>query len=292
MLTFQMEDFSGGRLCFSPDGRFIAIGCRGGLMLIDTVGKTARSLSEVAGHLGGYAFVRGGTAIAHIQYREGEIVVRNLTTGALQKSHLRGECWQSITADLRGDTFFASSRPPGESTLWRINAETPRQRTPFGGTNCRADRLAVSADGRWLAGQRDKAFEVWHVGGVRLPKAESIHLRTDGAHHDFALSADGASLIAVGGSGVRVWNTSYGKYKTHFNAHEGTVTAVACDPTKPGFITGDNVGQVFLWDFTGRVLTRYDWKLGEIYSLAFAPDGLRAAAVDHSGKLVVWDVDV
>jgi hypothetical protein len=58
------------------------------------------------------------------------------------------------------------------------------------------------------------------------------------------------------------------------------------------FATGDTGGQVFLWDHTGRVLTRYDWGLGEVYAMCFAPDGLRCAAIDRAGKVVVWDVDV
>jgi hypothetical protein len=39
------------------------------------------------------------------------------------------------------------------------------------------------------------------------------------------------------------------------------------------------------------VLARFDWGLGEVDAMCFAPDGLRCAAVDRNGKVVVWDVD-
>lgn len=47
-----------------------------------------------------------------------------------------------------------------------------------------------------------------------------------------------------------------------------------------------------LWDVaTGRQLAGYDWGQGEVYDLAFAPDGLTAAAA-CARAVVVWDVDV
>ena len=110
-----------------------------------------------------------------------------------------------------------------------------------------------------------------------------------------ALSADGTRLATIGNRGVTLWDLANGapaREVFRSGKHRRGVTAVACNPTKSVLVTGDTAGQVFLWDDTGRVLTRFDWGLGDVYGLTFAPDGLRCAAADAKGKIVVWDVDV
>jgi WD40 repeat protein len=48
---------------------------------------------------------------------------------------------------------------------------------------------------------------------------------------------------------------------------------------------------VRLWDAaSGRALSAYDWRIGPVSSLAFAPDGLRAAA-GGNGAICVWDLE-
>ena len=40
------------------------------------------------------------------------------------------------------------------------------------------------------------------------------------------------------------------------------------------------------------VVTFADWEIGPMCSIAFAPDGMRAAAGSGKGKIVVWDIDL
>jgi WD40 repeat protein len=48
---------------------------------------------------------------------------------------------------------------------------------------------------------------------------------------------------------------------------------------------------VRFWDLaTGRDRA-FRWKIGEVHALAFAPDGMTAAAGGEHGDIVVWDVD-
>jgi WD40 repeat protein len=49
---------------------------------------------------------------------------------------------------------------------------------------------------------------------------------------------------------------------------------------------------VRLWDVaTGKERTCFQWPIGRVYSLAYAPDGFRLAAGGDTGAVVVWDVD-
>ena len=50
-------------------------------------------------------------------------------------------------------------------------------------------------------------------------------------------------------------------------------------------------GLIHLWDNESRArLTTFDWRIGDVRCVAFAPDGLTAAAGGLDG-VVVWDVD-
>jgi WD40 repeat protein len=49
---------------------------------------------------------------------------------------------------------------------------------------------------------------------------------------------------------------------------------------------------VQFWDAaTGEPLREFDWSIGNVTALAFAPDGLTAAAGSDRGQIVIWDVD-
>jgi WD40 repeat protein len=50
--------------------------------------------------------------------------------------------------------------------------------------------------------------------------------------------------------------------------------------------------EVALWDTeTGQNLGSWDWQIGTVNGVAFAPDGLTAAAAGSKRKLVVWDLE-
>jgi WD40 repeat protein len=52
-----------------------------------------------------------------------------------------------------------------------------------------------------------------------------------------------------------------------------------------------NDGIVRLWDpATGRQRAAFNWQIGQVHAVAFAPDAMRAAA-GGDADIVVWDLD-
>ena len=56
---------------------------------------------------------------------------------------------------------------------------------------------------------------------------------------------------------------------------------------------GGGLGTVRAFDTSGwREATAHKWPVEPVAGLAFAPDGLKAAAGGNEGQVVVWDVDL
>jgi WD40 repeat protein len=290
MQVFQLEvDYAYCKfLAFAPDGRRLAVGAKV-FTLIDTIDGTLRPVPEIGCATCDVAFVGGG-ALAFTPVLEGLKILDPATGRKYEKT---GHFF-ALAGAPKVDAFFASvvRVQPKKSYIVRLATADLSERGRFAKAPHSDDRLAISADGCWLAGQsvNVSALRVWNVGGRKLPSRPSMTTEFAGMR-DLALSANGEHLAAVNSRGLTLWNTATGEQVVHSGKHRRGVTAIACSPTKPLLATGDNAGNVFFWDYTGRVLTRYDWGLGEVRALVFAPDGLRCAAVDAKGKVVVWDVD-
>jgi WD40 repeat protein len=49
---------------------------------------------------------------------------------------------------------------------------------------------------------------------------------------------------------------------------------------------------VRLWDAArGSLRGAFDWQIGRVHALAFAPDGMTAAAAGDDHTILIWDVD-
>jgi WD40 repeat protein len=71
------------------------------------------------------------------------------------------------------------------------------------------------------------------------------------------------------------------------------LTGLAFHPTGRYLATASNDRTVRLWEVgSWRQVTAYTWAAGRMRSVAFAPDGLTAAAGGEAGQFVLFDVDV
>jgi WD40 repeat protein len=113
-----------------------------------------------------------------------------------------------------------------------------------------------------------------------------------------AFSPDGSFLALALGSGVQVWAAGTGRLLAELADHADIVSAVAWGPTQAALLlTGSWDGTVRLYevDGQGRVVRQrdsFDWGLGKVFDVAFAPDGMTAACAGERGeRLVLWDVE-
>ncbi|MDB5310651.1 MAG: hypothetical protein JWO38_4853 [Gemmataceae bacterium] len=70
------------------------------------------------------------------------------------------------------------------------------------------------------------------------------------------------------------------------------MNAVALTRDGRRLLTASHDGLIRVWDAaTGEPGPTFDWQVGPVTAVAFAPDGLTCAAAGLSGKVVAWDVD-
>jgi WD40 repeat protein len=109
-----------------------------------------------------------------------------------------------------------------------------------------------------------------------------------------AFSADGAMAATGDTTGsVRVFNAATGERvsKGDLPAHVKSLGDVALTPDKKTLITGDEDGEVKVWDFAGRetLYTITAHKTG-LMGIAVSHDGARFATMGRDGSVKLWNV--
>jgi len=102
----------------------------------------------------------------------------------------------------------------------------------------------------------------------------------------------GKQLGVVVDGMVRVWDVKSAKLLWDAEDAKAHAIDLAYHPDGNTLAVARTDGAaVFLDAQTGAVRKRYAWKVGQLNSIAFSPDGLTCAAGGEKGQVVVWDVD-
>jgi WD40 repeat protein len=173
--------------------------------------------------------------------------------------------------------------------------------------------LAFSPDGRWLAtghirrvGEKQRHFRRYNLHFTVNDYDYIVHLREmpsgkvvrslsgwqQGISH-LAFSPDGVVLAGTAGPRLRIWdlesNREIALHKRGTKHFQGL-----CFTTDGRYLaTVSNDETVRVWDARSwQEHTTITWQIGRLLNLAFAPDGLRAAAGSDRGQIVIWDLDI
>ena len=163
--------------------------------------------------------------------------------------------------------------------------------------------LGVSPDGGRLAGgRRNGTLTVWGVKGrkelMTATAAKQTRFMRYQAHRP-TFSPNGALIAALAerrkaeqiGFDVGVWSVKDGT-KLKGPKEKESVNGIAFSPDGQTLLTARAGGTVGVWDVaTWKLRREYAWKVGKLYSVAFAPDGLTCAAGGEKGRVVVGDVE-
>jgi WD40 repeat protein len=130
----------------------------------------------------------------------------------------------------------------------------------------------------------DQEDEDWFDIPFGLPSQKSISR--------LECFAEGTNILATTAKGIAAWNLD-----THdplFAVENlGTIMDVAISPDDSCIaVACESAGVRMLDAATGEITKTFDWRLGDALSVAFSPDGTRAAAGGEGGRIVLWDVDL
>ena len=169
---------------------------------------------------------------------------------------------------------------PADTPAWVVERYAEYER-PGGFVS--ADRFVTTDRGTLVV--RDAA-----TGEVRATVASPARY-----HFQRAMSADGRRFTAAAGrtGPLYVWDTTAWADPVRIPKVQPSLAALAFHPTRPLLATvqqGQTVVK-FLDANTGKVASKFQWKVGSLQCVAFSPDGTLAAAGGAGGKIVVWDVD-
>ena len=282
----ELRSLSGHRnivntVAFSPDGeRLLSLG--GDLKIWNVQTGVAIRTITLRDFAGTAAWSGDGRFIA-IGDARGRITLWDANTGAkFREIHASPKPLGSVafSSDSRGIVSAGY-----DVKLWNIS--DGREIRTFGEHRAWVNRLAVSADGRFLvSGSNDQTATIWDFA-----TAANLHtLPCQGAPIDcsVAFSHDGQWVV----SGTRVlqlWVAQNGQLSRIFSARTQTESSNVFAANLHSLFSGTASGNIEVWDLlNGRPLRALTGQQGSVQiALSPAGDRLASASLDHTIKL--WD---
>lgn len=289
---------------FSPDGRFLGAWAFGRVFAVETRTGRVRTLRNEPDWIGygtpGVGFTPDGSGLVTLHYLrrdDGEkyaaVRVYDVESGAVRRAW-EEKNFEAMEATADGRLVYAGL-PFGtravEIAPW--DPVTGEKKAAFARHGGFLRQLAVSADGKWVAGSDSNVIRVWNLGAGKPPTRATRQFRS-GRYawiQTVALSPNG-SHVAAAGHGIEVWDVATGGHVQVEATGASRGRQIAFHPSRPVLAYARNAGgEVVFWDAAGGAeVKRYAWGLDRPEAVAFSPDGLRCAAAG-TGQVVVWDVD-
>ncbi len=157
----------------------------------------------------------------------------------------------------------------------------------FGGARCRS--MSLTPDKRFLA----TALQAGQQKEIRLldlnqSRSKAVDL---GDGQAVAFSPNGELLAIAVGEQIHLLSVSDLSRISELRGHTQSVDHLAFSADGEKLLTGGEDQTVRMWDLASESEEQcYDWGIGQISRVRFAPDGMRAAAGGEK-QIVIWDVD-
>jgi WD40 repeat protein/serine/threonine protein kinase len=292
-------------LAFGPDGKMLASGSWREIRLW-AVGDD-HSLSPVGGPLTGHADMVGNLAFSPDGKRlasasaDNTILLWDVTTGR------RVDVSIAIRTRLRSNIAFS---PDGKTLLWkggdgilrRWDATTAQflDEVTLAGLADPQGHGLLSPDTKFIAVAFQDTLGLWDVVtgqpvGLPLPAHNP-------AVFGWAFSQDSKTLATADGELIRLWDVSTGqRVGQPLDVYSSNLREITFSPDGRTLATGDcrgpvarvgcSEGEIQLWDLATNQPIFLFGHTGEVFTLAFSPDGTMLVSGSQDTTLRVWDID-
>lgn len=288
-------------LAYSPDGKRVALGTFGQVVVYDTATwqpvAISREVEETARSL---AFSSDNQTLAigsGMSARSGKLVVWN----SVGKEPPLPYPYQKDTVET------VAFRKDGKGLLYGANdnrvlyyGQFPyRDRHLLDEHNGRVQAVAFSPkdDYIFVTGALDRIVKVWDM--------KTMHTvvnfdQSEGGVTGLAFLPNGDQFVGSCLDGkLRWWGVGYNKkqnawggyYFRVIDAHDGGVFALSESANQQRMITCGADKTVKVWNMDGGLIRAFSDSPQPIYAVALSPDGKQAIGGGRTGFLYVWDVE-
>jgi len=275
----------GGLLAFSPDGKKLVRGGRGGTVEIWDATTTPEARTLISGQdaaVRSVAFSPDGERVASGFWGK-TIKVWNARTGEEVHTILRGDGGSGVAFSPDGKHLASGSQQ--DVKVW--DAQSGQEVLSFPGRITSINGVAYSPSGNHLAGSSAGKVKVWDA-----QTGQELHT-LQGGGSAVAFSPDGKRLAGAGRNNVTLWDAETGQeILTLKDTGGGGNVEIAFGPDGNRLASAAFDGTIKVWDTqTGQALLSLKGHKGPINSVAFSPDGKRLATQAQRSGVKVWDAE-
>jgi WD40 repeat protein len=296
--TFSLPDW-GTSAAFSGDGRHLAVGAYGKVLIIDvSTRKVAREITVKSGYVRGMAWLPDHSTLVTGCFQAVEFW--NAADGKNVRS-LKVKGYANDVQVSPDGQVVAAATETGEVRLW--NAGDGSERSAIAVGKEPVFGVAFSGDGKLIAAaggddtrlSRPGVAKVFHVADGT--EAKALDVVPEKCATDVAFSPDGSTLyVADMNDRVTLFDLSSGVARGYFGKHGRPVNSVV--PMKDGnrVVTGgggrfQDGNLVKIWTASdGKELATLDHHKGKVSRVALSPDESLLATVSFDKTAALWNV--